>query len=83
MAYAQGQPQDNRAIWSLVCGIGGLLCCGLLSIVAIVLGTNVKRDLGDATPSTATVGVILGWIGIALWILGVIAWVVIIAAGSN
>jgi hypothetical protein len=55
----------------------------LLSIVAIVLGTNVKRDLGDATPSTATVGVILGWIGIALWILGVIAWVVIIAAGSN
>jgi hypothetical protein len=79
MAYP-GQPQpaanDQRATWSLVTGIAGLLCCAPLGIVAIVLGNQVKRELGGAAPSTANIGVVLGWIAIVLWAVGLLVFVV-------
>lgn len=80
MAYPQARPDDNRAMWSLVCGILGILCCAPLAIVAIVLGNNVKRDYGDAAPSNANIGVILGWVGIALWVIGLVVSVIVVAA---
>jgi hypothetical protein len=79
-----GQPQnDPLAIWSLVLGIAGLVACPLVpSIIAIILGGKSKRKIAESGgtltgESMAKVGVILGWIGIALGILAIIVAVLI------
>jgi hypothetical protein len=82
VAYPQARPDDSRALWSLVCGILGILCCAAFAVAAIVLGNNVKREYGDAAPSNAQIGVILGWVGVGLWAVGLIVSLVIVV-GSN
>lgn len=66
-------PTDSLAIWSLVLGILGLMCCipFVPSVLAIVLGGRSKEKIrasgGTLTGDTmAQVGVVLGWIGIGL-----------------
>jgi hypothetical protein len=76
------RPDDSRATWSLICGILGIVCCAGLAVAAIVLGNNVKRDYGDAAPSTANIGVILGWVGVALWVLALAVSLIIAVAGN-
>ncbi len=85
-AYGQpqyGQPQyggaapvnTQKATWALVLGILSLVCCGFLTgIPAIILGRNAKAELEAAgqSGSTANVGMILGIIGTALSILGLV-----------
>lgn len=78
-AYGQtpmyGYPKNNLAVWSLVLGIVGLLVCGVAGIVAIVLGNNAKKAVarGEANNGgMATAGIILGWVTVGFWILGII-----------
>ena len=82
MESAQARPDDSRATWSLICGILGILCCAGFAVAAIVLGNNVKRDYGDAAPSNANIGVILGWVGVALWVLALAVSLIIAVAGN-
>ncbi len=79
MESARARPDDNRAMWALVSGIFGIICCAPLAVVAIVLGNNVKRDYGGA----ANIGVILGWVGVAFWVLGLGVSLIIVAFGGN
>jgi Domain of unknown function (DUF4190) len=69
-------PGTNRkAIWSLVTGILGLLCCGLLGIAAIVLGQGAKREIaasGEGGGGMATAGVVLGIIGLVWMVISII-----------
>lgn len=77
-----GVPQktNGKAIWSLVLGIVGLVCCGFLAgIPAIILGNMAKKEI-DAGQGTgrgmAQAGFILGIIAVVLGILGLILWAV-------
>lgn len=75
--YGAPAPQatNKKAIWSLVTGILGVLCCGILSVIAIILGNSAKREIAqtrEAGAGLATAGVVLGWIGIALLMLNLI-----------
>ena len=85
MGYAA--PQNGQGTTALVTGILGLLCCGLLSIVAIVTGRKGMQlaDSGQATNrGSAQAGMILGWIGVALWVIGLLFYVVVfIVAAAN
>ena len=66
-------PQSNssKPVWSLVCGIVGLFCFGIiLGPVAIVLGRQAQRD--GRPGGMAKAGEILGYVDIALFVLGVI-----------
>ena len=83
MESSQARPDDNRAMWALVCGILGIICCAPLAVVAIVLGNNVKRDYGAGAPSNANIGVILGWVGVGLWVLALAISLIIVAFGGN
>ncbi|WP_395658815.1 DUF4190 domain-containing protein [Nocardioides sp.] len=75
-----GAPQktNGKAIWSLVLGIVGLVCCGFIAgIPAIILGNMAKKEI-DAGQGTgrgmAQAGFILGVIAVVLGILGLILW---------
>lgn len=79
MGDAYGQPVRNAdgATAALVCGIIGLLCCGILSVIAWVQGSKALAQI-EASGGTlggrsnASVGRILGIIGTVLWILGIV-----------
>jgi predicted acyltransferase len=66
------------AIASLALGIGGLTILPLLgSIVAVVLGYMARRDIRSRPHEVggsgiAMVGLVLGWIGIGLAVLGLV-----------
>jgi len=86
--YGQGYPapENGPGTTALVTGILGLLCCGLLSIVAIVTGRKgmALADAGRASNrGSAQAGMILGWIGVALWIVGVALAIIGAIAGST
>ena len=73
-----GAPQGTnpKAIWALVLGILGLLCCGFFTgIPAVILGNMAKKEIESGTGTgrgLAQAGFILGIIAIALGVLGVI-----------
>lgn len=73
---AAAVPQQNqKALISMILGIVGLVCCGLVAGVgAIILSVMAKKEIeasgGQQTgASMATAGMILGIIGIALSIV--------------
>jgi hypothetical protein len=76
-ATAQGATAPG-ATAALVCGIIGIFFCPIvLSTIAIVQGGKAKRQI-EANPSLggasqANAGVILGWVGIAVGALLLIA----------
>jgi len=78
-------PGSGKATTSLVTGIIGILCCGLLGIVALVTGKQATTEAAAAgypQPGNAKAGIILGWIGIALMVVGLLVWIVLIVAGG-
>jgi|SRR5512144_1648904 hypothetical protein len=86
--YGGPPPASNsssKGTWSLVCGILGILCCGLLGIAAIVLGRQAQAE--GQQGGTAKVGEILGYVGVGLMILGIILYAAGIAtfgiSGNN
>lgn len=75
--YATPQT-SQKALWSMILGILGLVCCGLFAgIPALILGNSARKEIaasGGALSGDgmAKAGVILGWIAIALSVLGLI-----------
>ncbi|KQY25374.1 hypothetical protein ASD16_08180 [Cellulomonas sp. Root485] len=82
--YGAVYPKNSLAVWSLVLGIVSfVLSCGFLTgIPAVIVGNNAKKAVarGEANNGgMATAGVILGWIAIALSVLGIILFAVLFA----
>lgn len=80
--YGAPQPTNKKAIWALVLGILGIVCCGFFTgIPALILGNNAKKEI-DAGQGTgrgmATAGVVLGWISIAFGII----YIILVATGN-
>jgi hypothetical protein len=80
---------NGKATAALVLGILGLVFCPFVcSIAALVLGYSARGEI-DASGgrqggrSNATAGIVLGWIGVGLCILGVIAFAVLVAAAGD
>ena len=76
-AYGAGNTTKNSlGTWALVLGILGFVCCGpLASIPAILVGQNSKRaaEQGLATNGNlGNIGMILGWVGLAFWAVGLV-----------
>ncbi len=74
-----GVPQQNKkALWSMILGIVGIVCCGFFTgIPALILGNQAKQEIaasgGTQTgEGMATAGVILGIVAIAFGVLGAI-----------
>src|SRR5438105_2712296 len=73
---------NTKAVWSLVLGILGLLCCGFFAgIPAIILGRGAQNEIartGQQGKGLATAGFILG---IIACVFGVIS-AILFATGS-
>lgn len=84
---ASGQDQ-TLAIVSLVCGILGILCCGLVTgIPAIITGYMAKNNV-DSNPNQyggrglALAGMILGGVSVLFSILGIIYYIILLATAT-
>lgn len=83
--YPYGYPPPPRtngaAIGALVCSLAGSFSLGLGSIGAIVLGHTAKKQIkqrGDQGDGMATAGLVIGYLGLAFWIL---VWVLSASGG--
>lgn len=78
----QSPPEHPQAVTAMVLGILGLVCCGLASPFAIWVGRKAMKEI-DASGGwmggrgQAQAGFIMGIIGTALWVLGVVFYVVV------
>jgi hypothetical protein len=83
--YAQSPPKNDLAVWSLITGILSFVFCPLLlGIAAIVTGTMSRKaaDQGLANNrGMGTAGLILGWVNVALVVLGILFFIIALAAG--
>ncbi len=71
---------SSKSTWALVLGILSIPCCGLFAgIPAIILGQQVMNE-GGPNAGKGKAGFILGIIGTALSILGIIANIAIRAS---
>lgn len=64
---------NQKAIWSLVTGILGLVCCGLAGIAAIILAGQAEaeiRQTGQQGAGMAKAGRILGIIALVWMVIG-------------
>lgn len=83
-----GQNQ-TLAIVSLVCGILGIVCCGLFTGIPAIITGYMAKNHADKDPSQYTgrglaiAGMIMGGISILFSILGIIYYVVILASASR
>ena len=81
-------PQNQKAVWSLVLGILGIVCCGLIAAIpAVILGHLAKKEVAAAAGAQrgegmAQAGFILGIIGIVLSVLVVLFWLAFVAGGG-
>jgi Domain of unknown function (DUF4190) len=86
--YTQPTSSTNGlAIASLVSSIAGFVICGLGFIVGVVLGYIAKNQIdqtGGAQEGRgmAVAGIIVGWVGIGLFFLGMVIVIIVAAATS-
>ena len=66
---------NSKALWSLITGILGLLCCSPLGIVAIILGRGAQSEIaqtGQGGQGMAKAGFILGIIALVFLVIQII-----------
>ncbi|MCW2789151.1 MAG: hypothetical protein JWP56_1454 [Aeromicrobium sp.] len=80
---ASEPPKHPQSTTALVLGIVGIVACGVVAPFAWVIGGRAVREI-DASPGTyggrseANTGKILGIVGTALLVLGILALIVLV-----
>ena len=73
-------PTNQKAIWALVLGIVGLLCCGIFTAIpALIVGIIANKEIGasggyQAGRGMAIAGIVGGIAGIILSLLLIAFW---------
>jgi hypothetical protein len=84
--YGPMPPKNNLGVWALITGIlSFVLCPLLLGIAAIITGTMSRKaaDQGLANNrGMGTAGLILGWVNVALTVVGIVLLIILLAAGA-
>ncbi len=86
--YPPPSPRTNgMAVGALVTSLAGVIfTAGMGSFVGAILGHialgQIKRT-GEQGRGMALAGVIIGWVSAALWIIGVIVFIIAVVAVSQ
>ncbi len=85
----QPRPTSGKANAALILGVCGLVVCPLIcSILAVVFGYQARGEI-DASGGRldgrgqAVAGIVLGWVGIGLCALGIVAVIALIALAGT
>jgi hypothetical protein len=81
-AYAP-RGTNGLAVSSFVCGLLQLVTFGITAVPAVILGHNARRQIrktGERGDGLAVTGLVLGWLGIALFALVVVGLVAVSAS---
>jgi hypothetical protein len=82
--YPVRQPTNVLAIVSLVLALMALWIVPIVgSIAAIILAVQARKQIvvsNEQGGGLATAGLVVGWVGLGLWVLGGIAYVAFIIA---
>lgn len=78
--------KPHRGTMLVIFGVLGLICCLIFAILAWVMGNSDLKEMaeGRMDPSgegMAKAGKIMGMIGVALNVLGILIWVALFALG--
>ncbi|NUT42798.1 MAG: DUF4190 domain-containing protein [Thermoactinospora sp.] len=77
---------NGMAIASLVCGLVGLVLCGVSSVVGIILGhmalNQVKRS-GEEGKGMAVAGLVTSYIVVGLWLIFAVIYFVVLGAALS
>jgi hypothetical protein len=77
-APAPGTPTNVLAIISLVASVLGVIAIPILgSIAGVIMGHIASKQIratGEQGAGLAKAGLIVGYIGLGLWVLGTLAW---------
>ncbi len=72
ITYPQNPPIHSMAIISLVASIAGLTVFPTMgSIIGVITGHLARRDMRATPGRYSGEGVVLGWIGVGLGVLGI------------
>jgi len=87
-AAGAGKVTNTMAIVTLIAGIGGFTFLPFIgSIVAVITGPMADRQIaqtGEDGAQLSKIGKILGWVGLGLWVLGILGFALIfIVAAAN
>jgi hypothetical protein len=75
---------NGKAIAALVTSLVGLMCCGLPSVAGLILGVIAMRETkrtGQDGYAIALVGVIIGGLVVAGWVLYLLLYIGVMASG--
>jgi uncharacterized membrane protein len=73
------QSLNSLAVASLACGVAQWFTLGVTAIPAVVCGHMARRQIrrtGESGGGLAIAGLVLGWIGVTMWILAIIGMAV-------
>ncbi len=81
------QPTAPGAVSALVTGLIGLLICAPVGIAAIILGGKAQQRIAESNgyyggDGMALAGKILGWVAVALFVIGIVVTIILFATGS-
>ena len=80
-------PQNGSGTAALVLGILQFFCLGIIgSILAIIFGRKGMRLAAEGKATNggaAKAGYVLGWIGVVLFVIGIIITVIVLIAGGK
>ncbi|MFI2488596.1 DUF4190 domain-containing protein [Promicromonospora kroppenstedtii] len=83
--YAPAPPKNDLGVWSLVTGILSWIMCPLvLGVVAIFTGNASRKAVREGlanNPGSATAGLVLGWINVGLFGVGILVWIMFLFFG--
>jgi hypothetical protein len=83
--YTPSPPKNDLAVWSLITGVLSYVMCPLLlGVAAIITGTMGRRAADEGLANNrgmATAGLILGWVNVALSVLGIVLFIFLLGAG--
>jgi Domain of unknown function (DUF4190) len=86
MAYPSGPKTNGLAIASLICSI--VFCFGITPILGIIFGFVARgqiKNSGGAQKGNglAVAGIIIGCVGLLLWLAYIVFWVIIGVAATT
>ncbi|HEY7223506.1 MAG TPA: DUF4190 domain-containing protein [Micromonosporaceae bacterium] len=83
--YVLTRPTNNLALAAMIVSLAGLVTCVAFPVGAILGHVALKqvRQTGEQGEGYAKTGIIVGWIGTALGVLGCIGYIALIGSIAN